>query len=205
MYGQTATVFVPFWRVQNGTAPLLHETTHVILQRLPPFYPWELPDSAAVARARARLPLWLLEGIVDHAAQEAAARTGLVEGNVMQSGGPARVDSACAARLSAPRGAEVAPFVGAPGVLPALFTDARREVTPTFYVCSYSFTRFLAERTSTPYLASLIPRIMHEGIEVHLRARTGRTLAQLRAEWLERIGAPRALRALSAATLRDER
>jgi hypothetical protein len=189
-----SAVFIPLWRMKAGAAPHLHETVHVLTLPSAPYYPWELGDSVVVARVRARLPLWLAEGYADYVAKGVAAELPFNEGNGLATGTHAQVDSICAERLRGPRGAEVARYVGAPGVLPALFTTDRNEVAPTFYACSSSFTKFLAERTDAPFLASLFPHIIAGGMEARLRARTGRTLPDLRREWLERIGAPASIR-----------
>lgn len=196
-----SSVFIPLWRMMAGAAPHLHEAVHVLVLPSTPYYPWELADSAEVARVRARLPLWLAEGYADYVAKGVAAQLPFHEGDGLGTGSHAQVDSICAERLRGPRGAEVAPYVGAPGVLPSLFTTERGEVAPTFYACASSFTKFLAERTGAPFLASLIPRIMHEGIEGHLRERTGHTLPELRAQWLERIGAAQLVHPQSGRTV----
>lgn len=186
---QDAAVFVALSRLRTGRAPLLHETVHVLTLPSTPYYPWELGDSAEVERVRARHPLWFTEGYADYVAKAVAAALPFDEGDVLQVGTHAQVDSVCATRLRGPRGAEVAPFVGAGGVLPSLFTTERRQVAPTFYACGSSLTRFLAERTSPQFLASLFPDIIPGRLEDRIRERTGRTLPELRAEWLARIGA----------------
>lgn len=186
---QDSAVFVALARVRNGTAPLLHETVHVLTLPSTPYYPWELGDSAEVERVRARHPLWFAEGYADYAAKAVAATLPFDEGDVLQTGTHAQVDSVCATRLRGPRGGEVAPFIGAGGVLASLFTTDRAAVAPTFYACGSSFTRFLAERTSPQFLASLFPDIIPGRMEDRIRERTGRTLPELRAEWLQRIGA----------------
>lgn len=185
-----AAIFVPLWRAQNGTAPLLHETVHVLTVPTTPYYPWEMGDSVGLSRYHARHPVWFVEGYADYAAKAVAAALPFGEGDPLETGTPAQVDSICAARLRGPRGSEVAPYIGAGGVLPSLFTTDRRAVAPTFYACSSSFTRFLAERTSPAFLASLFPDITSGRMEARIREQTGGTLAELRAEWLARIVAP---------------
>ncbi|HEV2146701.1 MAG TPA: hypothetical protein VGR37_04725 [Longimicrobiaceae bacterium] len=184
-----SAVFIPLWRMTAGTAPHLHETVHVLVLPSTPYYPWELADSAEVARVRARLPLWLAEGYADYVAKALAEQLPFHEGDGLGTGSHAQVDSICAERLRGPRGAEVAPYVGAPGVLPSLFTTERGAVAPTFYACASSFTKFLAERTSPQFLASLFPDIIPGRAEARIHERTGRTVPELRAEWLGRIGA----------------
>ncbi len=189
-HAQNANVFVALSRLRSGRAPLLHETVHVLTLPSTPYYPWELGDAAVIERARARHPLWFAEGYADHAAKTVAATLPFDEGDPLQTGTHAQVDSICAARLRGPRGGEVAPFVGAPGVLPSLFTAERQEVAPIFYACGSSFTRFLAERTSPQFLASLFPDIIPGRMEERIQERTGRALPDLRTEWLQRIGVP---------------
>lgn len=200
---QDSAVFVALSRLRTGTAPLLHETVHVLTLPSTPYYPWELADSAEVERVRARHPLWFAEGYADYAAKAVAAALPFDEGDVLQTGTHAQVDSICAARLRGPRGAEVARFIGAGGVLESLFTTERREVAPTFYACGSSFTKFLAERTSPQFLASLFPHIIPGHFEGRIRERTGRTLPDLRAEWLQRIGAPEFRASAAAAQHHD--
>src|SRR5262249_13417836 len=131
-------VFIPLVRVQDGKAPFFHEATHEFLAARP---------ADAIDRSRrSPPPLWLMEGIADFIGQSAATQAGVVEGDGFDTGGMNGVDQVCATRLREPIGREVAGAIGENARLAALFTTERQQVAPTFYACSFSFTKFLVSK-----------------------------------------------------------
>jgi hypothetical protein len=81
-------VLVPVSRLRDGKAPLLHETTHVLLT--PP---------------QGRRPLaWLTEGLAAYVAKSVSAEKGIPEGDALDIGEIGEVDATCAAGLSSEQG-----------------------------------------------------------------------------------------------------
>ena len=174
-------VFIPVLRVQDGKAPFFHEVSHEYLARRP-----------EGARDRARpgsRPLWLMEGLADFIGQSAADEAGVVEGDVFDTGGLRGVDRVCAMRLQEPIGRQVVRAIGENAELPALFTTDRQTVAPTFYACSFSFTKFVVGRIGLGETVALMPRIASGGVPERIEQLTRTTIAALREEWLRAIGA----------------
>jgi hypothetical protein len=144
-------------------------------------------DTDHIAAVEDSIPDWLGEGLPDAIAQTMAAKLDFPEYDVFQSGGPAKVDSTCAARLHGALGDKVLPFIGAAGAPPELYTTDRREIAPIFYPCAHSFTRYLMVRTSAAYLASLFPEMDRGKVHPMLEARLSRRMEQLRRDWLARL------------------
>jgi hypothetical protein len=179
-----AAVFIPLERAKDGRAPYLHEAMHELLAT---------PDTRAGVEAERferikTRPLWLAEGLPDYVAQTVAVRTGVAEGDVFANGGLDGVDRTCASRLSGPAGRTILPFIGAPGRPDALFTTERQTVAPTFYACSFSFTKYIVDRVGLPATIALIPLIPTNTVHQKLEALTGKTMANLRSDWLRAIG-----------------
>jgi hypothetical protein len=181
-------VFIPLRRAVAGDAPFLHEAAHEMLLGAPPFRLDEFADSAESARQEAAFPLWLAEGFADYAAQAAADRAGVREGDVFAIGGLRHADSTCAARLDASRRAALLPYIGGAGFPPALFTTERQTVAPAFYACAQSFARHLVERIGVAGVVSLFPEIPRRRVPERVAELAGRPLADLRAEWMARLG-----------------
>jgi hypothetical protein len=179
-----AAVFIPLERVEDGFAPYLHEAMHELLAT---------PETRANVQAerlqRIKLrPLWLAEGLPDYVAQTVAASTGLAEGDVFDTGGLDGVDRTCSSRLAGPAGAQVLDFIGAPGRPDALFTAERHTVAPTFYSCSFSFTKFVVERIGLPETIGLVPLIDKGAVHERIEMLTNRRMSDLRSDWLRHIG-----------------
>ena len=105
-------VLVPVSRLRDGKAPLLHETTHVLLT--PP---------------QGRRPLaWLTEGIAAYVAKSVSAEKHMPEGDALDIGEISELDAKCATGLSSEQGPRILPFVGSPANLQALYAlePARR-------------------------------------------------------------------------------
>jgi hypothetical protein len=189
------TVFISLNHVRQGLAPYLHETAHELLAPAAPFYPYEYGDSLDEERRAAVFPQWLNEGLPDYLAQAAAQRTGFHEGDVFAIGGLARVDSTCAARLIAnPHRRAIAAKVGGQGRLEALGTTDRETVAATYYACSQSFTKFLADRSDVKALVALFPSVPAGTWLEDLRRVAGAPLDALRQMWLRHLGVRSELR-----------
>lgn len=69
-----------------------------------------------------------------------------------------------------------------------LYSSARREVAPTFYACSYSFTRFLSERMGLQQLIEILPKLKKNELDDEVLRVTRQPLGELRQEWIRRLG-----------------
>lgn len=174
-------VFIPLVRVQDGRAPFFHEVSHEYLA------PRRTPTTGA-ARPGSR-PLWLMEGLADFVGQSAAGEAGVIEGDVFDTGGLPGVDRTCATRLQEPIGRQVVAAIGENAELPALFTTDRQTVAPTFYACSFSFTKFLIGKVGLGEVIALMPIFPSGGVPKRVEQLTHTTIAHLREEWLRAIGA----------------
>jgi hypothetical protein len=176
-------LFIAFPRLQNGEAPLLHEAVHVLLS-----------PSAEHLRAHPEFldettewSDWLYEGIASYVGESVAAETGIVEGDPIGWGKLAEVDARCATASSTPVGAEVLPFIGAPGIPAALLSRSRRlEVAPPFYACATSFTKFLVAAIG---IDAVLDSMSTPASEDAIAAAAGKSMDQLRADWRRAIGA----------------
>ncbi len=184
-------VFVSMFIVRARRAPFLHEASHELLTPERPFYREEYADTAQGRRAEEQMPVWLIDGLADVLAQTVAADKGLHEGDVFSIGGPARVDSTCAARVrGTPRGAEVLAAVGRSVDLGALGTTDRPQVAPTFYACSQSLTKYFVDQMGIANVIALFPAFKARNWEQRVAEFAGRPAESLRLEWIKRLGLP---------------
>jgi hypothetical protein len=164
-------VMIPVVRLRDGKAPILHETTHALLS---------LPQG--------RRPLaWLTEGVAAYVAKAVSAQTGMPEGDTFELGSVEELDAKCAAGLASPQGPKIAPFIGAPGNLSALYAmEPAYAVRQTFYGCAASFTKFLVDQWGIERIVDLLPEAdpykKLEGV-------SGKKMAALRSSWAAKIGA----------------
>jgi len=173
-----SAVFVPMARVQDGRAPYLHEATHELLAS-------KRHDAGQPAAVR---PLWMTEGLPDYIARLVAQDTGITEEGPFGTPTLDGVDATCAERASTADGATMLPFVGAAGRPEVLFTTDRQRFAPTFYACSFSFTKYLASRVGLDALVGLFGLTPGE-MATRLDRLAGAPLATLRAEWLKSVNA----------------
>ena len=121
-------LFIAFPRLQSGEAPLLHEAVHVLLSPTAEF----MASHPSPFDENVESSVWLSEGLASYVGQSVAAETGVEEGDPLGWGMLAEVDAKCAAVSSTPLGAEILPYIGAPGMPAGLMTRSRRlEVAPT--------------------------------------------------------------------------
>ncbi len=178
-----ALVFVSLSRLQSGSAPLLHETAHVLLS----------PSTDFILARGARFdpahdgPVWLIEGIATFVAMSVSKSAGVPEGDPLNVGRLEQLDRRCATALDTPVGAEVLPFIGVVGAPEALGSVERRPIVgPAFYACSASFNKYLAGRIGVDALIELMAA---KDAQARFERLTGRYVAALRADWQRRIGA----------------
>ena len=177
-------VFVALERVREGGAPLLHETTHVILYPTASF----IAATPALLDEQHEAPVWLSEGIATYVGKSVAVKLGVAEGDPMNVGSLEQLDARCAAALAAPAGAEFASYIGGVGAPAALGSRERRaQVGPGFYGCSASFTKFLTDTVGIEAVIDLLPAIDPPAA---LERLVGKPVDAIRADWRNAIGAP---------------
>jgi hypothetical protein len=170
-----AAVFVPMARVRDGHAPFLHEATHELLA--------STRTDRTPAGTPARRPLWLTEGLPDYIARLVAANAGMTEAGPFDTPTIAGVDNVCTERARTANGAAMMPYIGGGGRPEVLYTTERSRFAPTFYACSFSFVKYLADQVGLNELINLFafePADMNARLD-RLR---GRKLSEWRAEWL---------------------
>jgi hypothetical protein len=97
------------------------------------------------------------------------------------------IDAVCAERAGTPDGATMLPFVGANARPDVLFTTERAKFAPTFYSCSFSFTKDLAERVGLETLIDLFALTPAASV-VRLDGVAGQPLSLVVTEWRTRLG-----------------
>ncbi|HEY7637009.1 MAG TPA: hypothetical protein VH763_15775 [Gemmatimonadales bacterium] len=141
----------------------------------------------AAARVEDSVADWLAEGLPDAVAQTTAATLAFPEYDVFQSGGPEKVDSTCAARLQDPHAAQILPFMGAAGAPMALYTP-RSPAGRTHLLSLCPFLHQVPGGKDQHGLPGVALPDMREGdIAPVIEARLGRTMAELRADWLAHL------------------
>jgi hypothetical protein len=176
-----SAVFVPMARVKDGRAPFLHEATHELLssaRRAP------APADGVTPVFR---PLWLTEGLADYIARLVADQLGISEEGPFGTPNLSSIDAVCAERAGTPDGATMLPFVGANARPDVLFTTERAKFAPTFYSCSFSFTKDLAERVGLETLIDLFALTPAASV-VRLDGVAGQPLSLVVTEWRTRLG-----------------
>lgn len=176
--GAPPQVFLASDRVQQGAAPYLHETTHLIVLRY------------AVLRSPEQWHMWLFEGFPSYVEDAVVEKLGGMAGHVFAQGGNAAIDRAAAEALAMPRGHEVLEFIGRQGA-PQDLAD-RANVARPFYVLSQSFTKYLVDTIGLDaFMKSILPKMLYaSAFEAEVLRLSGKTLGTLRMEWLTKISGP---------------
>ena len=179
-----ARVFISFPRLGRGDAPTYHETVHAVLAPSMEYlraHPEALDDTTPP-------PVWLFEGVATFVGGTVAAQLGVRDGDPLKVGPLDELDANCAQALATPVGAQIVPFIGAPGQPEGLVSRERRlEVAPPFYMCAASFTKYVSGRIGLDAVIDLLPAA---DSRVALEAATHEGIAALRADWRKAIGAP---------------
>ena len=176
-----SAVFVPMARVKDGRAPFLHEATHELLASK------RRMSAAGGSATPVRYPLWLTEGMADYVARVVADQLGIIEEGPFGPRTISEADALCAERARKPDGAKMLPFVGTNGVPDVLFTTDRARFAPTFYACSLSFTKHLAEHIGLDALINLFG-LTPTDLVARMDGVVGRPLPVVVTEWRTRLG-----------------
>jgi hypothetical protein len=176
-----SAVFMPMARVKDVRAPFLHETVHELLASR------RRASATSGDATPVRYPLWLTEGMADYVARVVADQLGIIEAGPFGTPTLSGVDTVCAERARTPDGAKTLPFVGVDAVPDVLFTTDRARFAPTFYSCSLSFTKHLAEHIGLDALINLFSLTPTE-LGARMDGVAGHPLPVIVTEWRTKLG-----------------
>ena len=130
-------------------------------------------------------PLWLAEGLPDYISIEVSKKLRLPLFDVFSNSYRTNIDSICKEDLKGQKADHVISYIGKKGVIPELFSTESRLYISSFYHCSCSFVKYIAEVYGLePLLTSLSSfRNEHEVLE----RKTGRTVEHMRGKWLDKM------------------
>lgn len=176
----TGFVFIPFWRVKEGKSPWLHEALHILLRTTKGSW-----SDVSFAGRKKLMPLWLTEGLPDYLESKTSYQNHLPRFDLWGDGGFMMTDKSCLTKLEGTNGDYVLEYVGREGPLPELFGEKRQDYAPVFYNCSFSFNKYIGEKYGQEVLLDAISNFRHE--HQVIESRTGKTMEQLKTDWLEKI------------------
>ncbi len=136
-------VSIPFYRVQFGSNPWLHEAMHEMLN--PKAGNW-LNEKITHKEWAENMPLWMAEGLPDYISSTVSIQNHIPLYFPTTKIPYGSIDSACRQNLANEKGAYILSFIGRKGTMPELFGDKRREYYAAFYNCSCSFVKYIAEQ-----------------------------------------------------------
>ena len=158
------SVYLPMSKVQNRTAPYLHETTHVLA-------PCD------------ECPMWFSEGLASYVQSYISEHSGGYDGRIFSRRGNRGIDQDALRWLASERGQAVAPFIGVPGEPPAINYD-RSNVAAPFYVMAQSFVKFLVEHATMEKLHCVFEA---KDFEAKFLNATGKTDGAWKEQWLAEL------------------
>lgn len=175
-------VSIPFWRIKQGKAPWLHEAVHEMLNtNAGNWFNASIPDEVWAKN----MPLWLSEGLPDYISMHVSQTLNLPEFDVFSNSMRTNVDSACREDLKGSKADTILSYIGKRGAMAELFGHSRRLYAPTFYHCSCSFVKYLAEQAGVhPLVASLAA---YPGEMEELEKRMSLSMQELKKLWLTQI------------------
>jgi hypothetical protein len=169
-------IYIPVWLVEYGPAPWLHEDLHILLRSKKGFW-WPMSLSAFF-----KMPQWLTEGMAEYLAMRISYENQMPKVDVLKIGDYLTVDSICYENLKGEHGHQILKHIGKPGIMVKLHGKNRREYAPTFYGCSCSFTKYIAETYGLDILLKAYSEYKHE--HKTIEELTGKTMKELKKEWL---------------------
>jgi hypothetical protein len=158
------SIFLPMSKVENRTAPYLHETTHVVA-----------PCNDC--------PMWFSEGLASYVQSYVSEHAGGYDGAIFARRGNHGIDQDARRWLASERGQAVVPFIGVPGEPPDINYD-RSNVAAPFYVMAQSLVKLIVERAT---LDKLRPVFEAKDFEEELTSATGKSAAEWKEKWLAKL------------------
>ena len=175
-------VSIPFWRIKKGKAPWLHEALHEMLYSKSD--KWFSP-SMTEKFADENMPLWLHEGLPDYIAMQVSHQNHLTHFDVFSNSNSTNADSLFLENIRAANAQYIISHIGAKGVMPELSSINRNDYAPCFYHGSCSFVQFIADNYGLNALLTAISSSEKEQESIEMA--TGKPLAILKKEWLEKL------------------
>ena len=175
-------VSIPFWRLKQGKAPWLHEAIHEMLNTKAGNW---LNDSIPEDVWAKNMPLWLAEGLPDYISMQVSEQYNLPIFDVFTNSFLTNVDSVCKEDLKERRSDSILSFIGNKGAMSGLFGKERRLYAPTFYHCSCSFVKYLAEQFGADPLIESLSAYPNEMEQLEKGIST--SIQELKNRWLAKI------------------
>jgi hypothetical protein len=179
-------VSIPFWRIKEGKAPWLHEALHEMLNtNAGNWFNESVPEDVWIKN----MPLWLSEGLPDYISMQVSQKLKLRRFDVFANSLLINIDSVCREDLKGSKADSILLFIGKRGALTGLLGKDRRLYAPTFYHCSCSFVKFLAEKAGVDALIAshaAYPREIEE-----LEKRVSPSLDESKKLWLIHLNGSR--------------
>jgi hypothetical protein len=173
-------IFISIQRAQNNQSPWLHEAMHILLRsKNGNWRPKSNPMNIF------KMPMWLTEGMPEYLAMKISNDYHIPKFDLFDSGGLSHIDSICNINIKKDNGPHILKYIGEPGILIKLFTNKRRYYAPTFYNCSSSFTKYLVETYGFDNILNAF--IQYKKEIKTIEALTGKTMKELREDWLAKI------------------
>jgi hypothetical protein len=159
------SIFLPIGKVQNRTAPYLHETTHVLA-----------PCDDC--------PMWFSEGLASYVQSYVSEHAGGYDGAIFARRGNHGIDQDARRWLASESGQAVAPFIGVHGEPPDINYD-RSNVAAPFYVMAQSLVKFIVARATLKKL-----RVVFDAsdFDAELKSATGKSSTEWKGMWLKGLG-----------------
>jgi hypothetical protein len=158
------SIFLPLSKVQNRTAPYLHETVHQVA-----------PCDDC--------PMWFNEGLASYVQSYVSEHAGGYDGAIFAQRGNRGIDQDAKRWLASERGEAVVPFIGVQGEPPDINYD-RSNVAAPFYVMAQSLVKFMVDRAK---LNKIRPVFEAKDFEAALESSTGKSSAQWKEKWLAKL------------------
>ncbi|MFT4018473.1 MAG: hypothetical protein QM668_16025 [Agriterribacter sp.] len=175
-------VSIPFWRIQQGKAPWLHEVMHEMLNTKKGNW---LSSTISEDIWLRNMPLWLSEGLPDYISLLVSQQQQLPLFDVFANTLIVDPDSICKNDLKGDKADSILTFIGTKGVMPQLLGKQRRLYAPAFYHCSCSFVKFLSEKIGLDALVASIAAYPEE--MKTLEKKLSRPIDTLKKQWLINI------------------
>ena len=181
-------VSIPFWRIKNGKAPWLHEAIHEMLNTKTGI--WEDTTIVSDEDWKKNMPLWLFEGLPDYISLEVSREDHSYWFDVFSNSASMNIDSMFRENMNEKNGkaSYILSHIGKKGVMTELSSKDRRLYAPGFYHGSCSFVQYIAEHYGINVLLSGISSFQKE--EETIENLCGKPLADLKKEWLNKLGIP---------------
>lgn len=175
-------VSISFWRIKEGKAPWLHEAIHEMLNTKAGNY---FSDSIPEDVLAKNIPLWLVEGLPDYISMKVSQDYNLPLYDVFTNSYSTNIDSICKENLKSSKADSILSFIGKKGAMLELFGNNRQLYAPTFYHCSCSFVKYLADRVGVAPLIESLATYRTEMEE--LENRVSPSMEELKKQWLIKI------------------